>query len=547
MLTLLRGGTVYDPIQGIKGETRDIWIRDGRIVADPGADARPDETHDLSGKVVMAGGVDMHTHVGGGKVNIARTLLPPELRAEAEDSLRGPVPTAWETGIEYARMGYTAVFEPALLPVNARLAHQEMGDIPIMDKGAFAMLGNDDFLLKLLAADAPQAQINDYVSWILRATRSMAIKVVNPGGINAFKFNQRKMDLDETNPHYGVTARRILETLSAAVQELGVPKPLHVHTYNLGIPGNVDTTLATMAATGGIPVHLTHLQFHSYGTEGDMGFSSAAAPIAEYINSHDNISVDVGQVMFGQTCTISADTMLQYAAHQHANPKRWLAADLECEAGCGVVPFKYRDKSFVNALQWSIGLELFLAVNDPWRVVLTTDHPNGASFTSYPHLIRLLMDRSFRNDRLSSLHVEAQASTHLASMEREYDLYEIAIVTRAAPARLLGLTERGNLAPGSAADIAVYTPGDDWEAVFRDASLVFKDGKLVVRDGKLVDISWGVTHWMETEHDAGIETALDEHFRKHYAMSLSNYPVRDDDIEADGRGKLVAHACRRER
>lgn len=547
MLKLLRGGTVYDPVQGINGEVRDIWVRDGHIINAPGADAEPQEIHDLRGKIVMAGGIDMHTHVGGGKVNIARTLLPPELRAEVEDSLHGPVPTAWETGLEYARMGYTAVFEPALLPVNARLAHQEMGDIPIMDKGGFAMLGNDDFLLKLLAADAPQAQINDYVSWILQATRCMAIKVVNPGGINAFKFNQRKMDLDETNPYYGVTGRRVLETLSTAVQELGVPKPLHVHTCNLGVPGNVDTTLATMGATGGVPVHLTHLQFHSYGTEGDMGFSSAAAPIAEYINSHDNVSVDVGQVMFGQTCTISADAMLQYAAHQHANPKRWLAADLECEAGCGVVPFKYRDKSFVNALQWAIGLELFLGVNDPWRVVLTTDHPNGASFTSYPHLIRLLMDRSFRNDRLSSIHAEAQVATHLASMEREYDLYEIAIVTRSGPARLLGLDDRGNLAPGSAADIAVYTPGDDWEAVFRDASMVFKDGKLVVRDGKLVDISWGVTHWMQTEHDAGIENTLDEHFRSHYAMSLANYPVRDDDIEGDGRGKLVAYSCRRER
>ncbi|MFG3590913.1 hypothetical protein [Bradyrhizobium sp. RDI18] len=34
------------------------------------------------------------------------------------------------------------------------------------------------------------------------------------------------------------------------------------------------------------------------------------------------------------------------------------------------MPFKYRDKSFVNALQWAIGLELFLLVNDPWRLFL---------------------------------------------------------------------------------------------------------------------------------------------------------------------------------
>ncbi len=546
MLTLLKAGRVYDPVQGIDGEVRDIWFRDGRIVAEPGSGTVADETVDVSGSIVMAGGIDLHSHVGGGKVNIARTLLPPALRAEVEERLRGPVPTAWETGYEYARMGYTACFEPALLPVNARLAHQEMADIPMMDKGGYAMLGNDDYLLGLLAAGTDQARVNDYVAWMLRATRCLAIKVVNPGGISAFKFNQRRMDVDESHPHYGVTPRQILVALSRAVHELGVPKPLHVHASNLGVPGNMNTTLETMAAVEGLPVHITHIQFHSYGTEGDRGFSSGAAPIAEFVNANSNVSVDVGQVMFGQTCTISADTMMQYLGHPYGSPKRWLCADLECEAGCGVVPFKYRDQSFVNALQWSVGLELFLGVNDPWRIVLTTDHPNGASFTSYPHLIRLLMDRSFRNERLDTLHPEARAASHLASMNREYSLYEIAIVTRAGPARLLGLEDRGNLAPGAAADIAVYTPREDWELTFRDATLMFKDGRLVVRDGQVVDLTWGSTHWRQTDYDAGIERLLDDHFQRHYSMNVANYPVRDEDIEGDGRGRLVAHACRRQ-
>ena len=84
--------------------------------------------------------------------------------------------------------------------------------------------------------------------------------------------------------------------------------------------------------------------------------------------------------------------------------------DIECDAGCGVVPFRYRDQNFVNALQWAIGLELFLLVDDPWRIFLTTDHPNGAPFTSYPHLIRLLMDRSFRNEQLARIHPDARRS-----------------------------------------------------------------------------------------------------------------------------------------
>ena len=158
-------------------------------------------------------------------------------------------------------------------------------------------------------------------------------------------------------------------------------------------PATPRRTLATIAAAEGFPIHLTHLQFHSYGTEGERKFSSAALRIAEAVNAAPNVSLDVGQVIFGQTVTASGDTCCQYRNARHASPRKWVIMDIECDAGCGVVPFRYRDRDFVNALQWAIGLELFLLVRDPWRVFLTTDHPNGGPFTSYPHLIKLLMDR----------------------------------------------------------------------------------------------------------------------------------------------------------
>ena len=135
------------------------------------------------------------------------------------------------------------------------------------------------------------------------------------------------------------------------------------------------------------------------------------------------MSIDVGQVVFGQTVTSSADTMAQYRNSGLANPRKWVLMDIECDGGCGLVPFRYRDRNFVNALQWAIGLELFLLVNDPWRVFLTTDHPNGGSFTSYPHLIRLLTDRAFRNDRLAAIDPSAAAHCVLKDIAREYSLY----------------------------------------------------------------------------------------------------------------------------
>ena len=550
MLIKLTGGKVYDPANGVDGVVRDIYVRDGRIVA-PDPEARVDEEYSIRGRVVMAGAIDPHTHIGGGKLTIARMMLPEDHQADPvarTDLTRAgcghAVPSTLTAGYRYAEMGYTACFEPAMLPANARQAHMEMGDTPMVDKGAYVMLGSDDYLLRQLAAKEDMAAVKDYIAWTMRAAQAIAVKVVNPGGISAFKFNQRKLDLDEHHAHYGVSPRQILVTLARGLQELGVPHPLHVHGCNLGVPGNVETTLDTIRAMEGLPVHLTHIQFHSYGTEGDRKFSSGAARVAELVNRHKNVSIDIGQILFGQTCTASGDSMRQYANTSSASPKKWVVMDIECDAGCGVVPMRYRDKSFVNALQWAIGLETFLMVEDPWRVFLTTDHPNGAPFTTYPHLIRLLMDKGFRNDMMQKIHPDAAAQSILASLDREYTLYEIAIMTRAGPARSLGLLDRGHLGPGACADITVYEDNPDREAMFTTPVLVFKNGELIVKNGRIVKVVQGATHVVRPDYDPGVEAALQDYFSRYHTVAMSNFKLSDDEIIDGDKGSIVVQPGR---
>jgi formylmethanofuran dehydrogenase subunit A len=549
--TRLKGGRVYDPLNGIDGKVLDLWISDGRIVAPP-ADGRADEVIDLSGKVVMPGGIDLHSHIGGGKVNIARMMLPEEHRAHLQHrhgacrSGSGHAsPSTFSTGYAYARMGYTMAFEPAMLAANARQAHQEMADIPLLDKGAYVLLGSDDLLLGLIKDGAGRDAIRDYVAWTFQAAQALAIKIVNPGGISAFKFNGRRMDLDTEGPFYGITPRTILTTLADAVTELGVPHPIHVHGCNLGVPGADATTLATIQGMEGRRIHLTHLHFHSYGKEGKAGFSSGAGPIAELINQSPNVSVDIGQVMFGQTVTASGDTMSQVRNSRFASPKKWVAMDIECEAGCGVLPFQYRDRNLVNALQWCVGLELFLLIEDPWRVFLTTDHPNGAPFTTYPHLIRLLMDRSFRRDMLATIHKGARALSSLDGIDREYSLYEIAIITRAGPARILGIHDRhGHLGPGALADVTVYEDLPDRERMFAEPALLLKAGRPVMRAGTILapDLHGG-THVVRPGYDTAITGRIGRFFEDYRDMRLGNFMVADGEIEDGGKGCVVVHEC----
>lgn len=553
MLICLAGGRVIDPAYGEKptdGAVRDLFMRDGVIIDKPRAE-KPDRVIDVRSKIVLAGGIDMHSHIAGGKVNIARMMLPESHRRHpqwAQAPFRcgsgKETMTSFSTGYRYAEMGYTAAFEPAMVAINARQTHHELADVAIIDKGVYVMMGNDEFLLEALQRRAEQSFINDYVAWTVRASGALGVKVVNPGGISAFKFNARRLDLDQPHPHYdAVTPRKILHALTRALVDLGIPHSLHVHGCNLGVAGNAQTTLDTMQGIEGLPMHLTHIQFHAYGDEGSRQFSSAGASIAEAINRHRNITVDVGQILFGQTVTASGDIMRQFAVSHLARPRKWFCMDIECQGACGLVPFTYRDRSFVHALQWIIGLELFLLVEDPWRIFLTTDHPNGAPFTSYPHLIRLLMDRSFRQDMLEKLPKAARQASNLDSITREYSLAEIAIMTRAGPARLLGLRNQGHLRPGARADIAVYSPDDNREAMFSRPDYVFKDGHIVVRQGKVVANHWGCVHRFMPEYDRSIETKLAAWYQDYQGFQLSSMVVGDE-LEERHRWQVQPLAAR---
>jgi formylmethanofuran dehydrogenase subunit A len=554
MTTLrIRNGRVIDPEHGVDA-VRDLGVRDGRIVDLHPQEAVTEEV-DASGCVVMAGGVDLHSHIGGGKVNLARMLLPEDHRLNREPV---PLPTnplelascghcapgTLAAGYRYAEMGYTAAFEPAMLGANARHAHMEMGDTPILDHGAYVMLGSDELFLQLLAEGKDFQTIRDYVGWTINASKALGVKVVNPGGISAFKFNQRKLDVDEEHVHWRVTPRKIVHTLAKALRELGVPHPLHIHGSNLGVAGNIESTLATIDALEGLPAHLTHIQFHAYGKEGPKKFSSAARELAEAVNANPNISLDVGQILFGQTITASGDTMRQHANADLGTPRKWIGADIECDAGCGVVPFKYREQSFVNALQWLIGLEIFLLVKDPWRVVLTTDHPNGAPFTTYPHLIRLLMDKGFRDEQMAKLHPDAVAMSSLGSITRELSLAEIAIMTRAGPARLLGLKDRGHVGVGAAADIAVYREDANRETMFTAPDHVFKDGVRVARKGVITATPTGGTHFVEPVFDRSIEKLLEKYAHEHLAVAPRHMVIGHDELcRCCNGGRLLPAAC----
>ena len=532
----IEGGTVYDPIHGVDGQVLDIWIEDDKIVAPPtDPNVRPNRVIDARGLVVMPGGIDMHCHIAGPKVNMARKMRPEEKRkaepvrrtSKTHSGTMGSVPSTFATGYKYVGLGYTTAFDAAIPPMSARHAHEEFEDTPCIDKGFYLLMGNNHYIMRSLQEQDPE-RLRTFVAWLIGAEKGYGATLVNPGGVEVWKSRAsgNVEGLDENVDSYNITPRDIIRGVARAVDELGLPHPVHIHANNLGLPGNWTTTLETMRALEGHRGHMTHIQFHSYGggDEDENTFNSKVVPLADYVNAHPNITVDVGQVMFGATTSMTGDGPLGYYLSKIYKTK-WFSSDTEMEAGCGIAPIEYKQKTLVHSMQWAIGLEWYLLVNDPWRIAMSTDHPNGGSFLAYPQIIRLLMDRTYRQDVLKTVHPLVRERSMLADLEREYTLNEICIITRAAPARILGLRHKGHLGVGADADVTIYTPDENKETMFELPRMVIKSGRVIVEQGEIREPHVGQMLYVRPDYDRGIETDIAAWFEKYYSIRFRNYPV----------------------
>ena len=236
----------------------------------------------------------------------------------------------------------------------------------------------------------------------------------------------------------------------------------------------------------------------------------------------------MGQVLFGETTSMTGDGPLGYFLSNVYGTK-WFSSDTELEAGCGIAPIRnYRNKSLVHSLQWAIGLEWYLLVEDPWRVAMSTDHPNGGSFLAYPQIIRLLMDRTYRQDALKAVHPRLRERCVLADLDREYTLNEIAIITRAGPARILGLANKGHLGVRADADITIYTPHENKQVMFELPRYVIKSGAVLAEEGEIREEFFGKTLHVRPDFDEGVKTSIADWFEQYYTVRFRNYPVSDD-------------------
>jgi formylmethanofuran dehydrogenase subunit A len=238
---------------------------------------------------------------------------------------------------------------------------------------------------------------------------------------------------------------------------------------------------------------------------------------------------------------MTADGPFEFTLHS-TNHLKWANVDVELETGSGVVPFIYDPKNHVFGIQWAVGLELGLLVKDPMKCFMTTDSPNAGPFTRYPVVASWLMSKKARDAKLATLHKWVPERTRLAGIDREISLYEYAQMTRAGPAKALGMSRnKGHLGIGADADVTIYdlNPkttdiGQQPEVLvkaFESAAYTIKGGDIAVKDGEVVSVDAPkYTIWTDADGFNNKEVVNDivEKFLKYYSVTLNNYPVQEN-------------------
>jgi len=151
------------------------------------------------------------------------------------------------------------------------------------------------------------------------------------------------------------------------------------------------------------------------------------------------------------------------------------------------------------------------------------------------------MSRKEREAVLNYMPPLLQKRSIIATIDKECDLYDIAIITRASPAKALGISRmKGHLGIGADADISIYDLSPENLApnsvvkAFSNAAYTIKSGKIVVKEGSVVQEIQGQIMWSDTEayaeHERVVLEDLQLLFNRFYSLGLDTYRVYENYI-----------------
>jgi formylmethanofuran dehydrogenase subunit A len=541
---IIKNGIIYDPLNDIDGEKKDILIEDGKIVEQFSSENDINEI-DAANKTVIPAALDIHSHYASQQVNWARLLGTSN--KEFNDTWQR---LSLETiARDYLANGYTFLLEANTYPSLALQTIFNFKYLPVLDK---AMLLNTSNLWAL-ESEFERDVFEDtatFLSDLLDVCKGFGIKAYNPFEAETWNFNELRENIEKEGRLYNFSALDVYMNLTKAVEQLRLPHSLHAHIEgyentrgenNLSIILNslksMDFPSRNGSENGREQIfHIAHA--NAYNIEKGRG------ELISFLNENTNADIDIAVLGFDPINPLITSDRGLLSSYINSNENALFKNAIETEGDSFVSLRRFNKSNTHDCALWENALALALQVKNKWQIQLSLNFPHYSHVNNIPKIAGWLLNSKVRQDFMNDMNEEFLSNSIFSSNDDVLSFYEYVILTRAAPAKSLGLANiKGGFTPGADGDINIldisvsdldiskdYSP---LENALRGMEYVIKDGRIVKHGDKIMLDTSGKIFWADGTSDRQAKEKLmkkkKEFYQKYYSVFYDSMKIDVDE------------------
>ncbi len=543
---IIKNGVVFDPINNIDGEINDILIESGKIVEKFSNETDVKEIN-AKGKTVIPSAVDIHTHVASQQVNWARLLGTNNNKfKEIWQGL-----TLRNIAKNYISNGYTFILEANVFPSLAKQTIFNFEQLPVLDKAMLLNISN----FWPLELEFQRGKIDDmaiFLSDLLSKTYGFGIKIYNPFENENWNIRELREDISQMGRLYNFSALDVYESAVKCVETLELPHSTHAHIEGceneIG-KRNLITVLEKIKsldikAVQNTDFNLKRNQLLHIAHANSYSFDGNNENLIHFLNQNQNFDIDVAFVGFNPiNPVITSDRRLissMLTEDINENPHKLISSAVEFEGDSFITMRNLGKENFQDCVLWANALDLALNIRNKSQISFSLNFPNYANISDIPEIVTWLVSKDARENFMKDMNNEFLKNNSLSNNDKVLNFSEFVCLTRASPAKSLGLANiKGNL--GSDADgdlnildinineIDISKNPEELKRALSNIEYVVKSGKIIKKQKEINLNPNGLIFWSSgkaevKERDFVISKKTD-FYQKYSSMFYNSYKI----------------------
>ncbi|MFX0033378.1 MAG: amidohydrolase family protein [Candidatus Hodarchaeota archaeon] len=490
---IVKNGIVFDPINDVKGEVKDILIEDGKIVEKLSNEKNVKEIN-AKDKTVIPSGIDIHTHIASQQINWVRLVGKTDKTfQEYWNNLRLDY-----IARDYISNGYTFIVEANVYPSLSKQTIFNFQQFPVLDKAILLNISNF-WPLELEFQREMEEQASVFLSDLLTKTKGFGFKIYNPFEAENWNFHKLRDSVEDKGRLYNFSPIDVYEKLAKYNEYLGLPHSVHAHVAGYEketAKQNLSIILERIRALNLTPnpkndlnidrtqiFHLAHAS--TYNIDGDN------SNLINFFNDNQDFCLDLGILGFDPiNPLITSDRRLINSINSSASPFKLITMATESEGDSFSTLRTFSKKHKDSCIYWANALSLALNIKNKWQIQLSLNFPNYSHIKNIPEIASWLMSRKAREEFQSNMNQEFLKNNLLKNEEKELNFNEYIIISRSSPAKSLGIGSiKGNLGINADGDINILNLNINEIDTSKDYQLLeesFKNIEFVIKGGKVI-------------------------------------------------------------